>query len=71
MIGGPVTQQNVSPWGRPDGVKGSVVIMVGFSLRREGSVFYGCVNMVFFFLWFMKKTNDCDNFEISLCIRTF
>jgi len=47
MIGGPATQQNVSAWCRPAGVKGFVVSMVGFSPRREGSVFYGCITWLF------------------------
>jgi len=64
MIGGPATQQNVSAWRRPAGVKGSVVSMVGFTPRREGSVFYGCITWLFFW-WFMKTTDDCDNFEVS------
>jgi hypothetical protein len=63
MIGGPTTQQNVSPWCRPASVKGTVVSMVGFSPRREGNVFMDVLHG--FFLVVHETIGDCDNFEIS------
>lgn len=66
MIGGPATQQNVSPWHKPAAVEDCVVSMVVFSPLREGNVFYFCITWLFF-SWFIKQLMNVIILKYLVC----